>query len=374
VVGDFVEKYKDMKIKKKANIKLIRNLVFFLLLIIFTFWFIFKDQDLNELLKALKQSNIIYIIISAFLMFLVYFMESINVRSILISLGEKKFSILKALKYTSIGAFFSAITPAATGGQPVEIYYMSKDGIKSYNGTMAMLIQLCGFQISTLSFSIICAILNPNLLKDGIIWFYLLGLTINGFALIMMLLGIFSSKVTNRILNFVLKIIKISKIKNYDLIKKKIEEGLMEYSKSSAYIKENKSEFIKAIIRVFIQIFIYHSIPYFIYKSFGLNELSFFNFFTMQAVLYTTVSGIPLPGAIGVSEMLFLKLYGAAFGSVLLSGAMLLYRFVSFYLYVIIFLFVVIINGIKSKNIESDIDKNIKEIDEIRSSSKLSYS
>lgn len=352
-----------MKLRQKSNLKMIRNLVFFFLLIIFTFWFIFKDQDLNELVKTIKEADKMYVLFAILLMFCTYLMESINVRSVLVSLGEKKFSIFRALRYTAIGAFFSAITPAATGGQPIEIYYMTKDNIKSHNGTMAMLVQLCGFQISTLTLSMICAILNPSLLKDGIIWFYLLGLIINGFALIVMLLGIFSNKTIKKLLNIVLKIMKSVKTKNYDLKKKKLEEGLEQYSKSAEYIKTNKMEFVKAILRVYIQIIIYHSIPYFIYRSFGLSNVNFFKFFTMQAVLYTTVSGIPLPGAIGVSETLFLKLYGSAFGKSLLNGAMLLYRFVSFYLYIALFLVIVIINAAKTKKTESTIDKDVKEVE-----------
>lgn len=359
-----MEKYKDMTIVKRSNVTMIRNLILFVGLIIFTFWFIFKDQDLNELMKAIKSADKFYILVGALLMLCVYLVESINVRAILVSLGEKKFSLLRALKYTSIGAFFSAITPAATGGQPVEIYYMSKDGIKASNGTMAMLIQLCGFQISTLTLSIICGVLNPDLLDGGIVWFYLLGLVINGFALAFMLLSVFSTKISTNLLNLLFKLMKKIKVKNYKVKKKKLEEGLKQYTASAEYIKQNKIEFIKGIARVFIQITIYHSIPYFIYRSFGLNDLNFFQLFSMQAVLYTTVSGIPLPGSIGVSESLFLKLYGSAFGAKLLSGAMLLYRFVSFYLYIIIFAVVVIINGVKVRNIESEIDKDVKEIDE----------
>ena len=84
----------------------------------------------------------------------------------------------------------------------------------------------------------------------------------------------------------------------------------------------------------------------------------------MQAILYTTVSGIPIPGAVGVSETLFLKLYGEAFGKTLLNGAMLLFRFASFYLYIIIFLVVFLIVASKTKNKESIIDKNIDYIEE----------
>ena len=297
-------------------------------------------------------------------MFCVYLMETINVRSVLLSLGEKKFSIIKAFKYTTIGTFFSAITPAATGGQPAEIYYMVKDGIKTSNATMAMLMQLCGFQISTLSLSIICGILNPNLLSDGIIWFYLLGLTINGFALLLMLLAAFSNKSTKVIYNLLSRFMDKTKVKNSKQKKEKLKIALEQYSISAKYIKQHKIEFIKSVLRVTIQMSIYHSIPYFIYRSFGLTELNYFELFSMQAVLYTTVSGIPLPGSIGVSESLFLKLFGTAFGKSLLSGAMILYRFVSFYLYIILFSIVVIINAIKSKNIISAIDKDVKEIEE----------
>ncbi len=372
-----MERYRDMTIRKKSNVKMTRNLVFFVGLIVFTFWYIFKDQDLNELLKAIQSADIKYVIGGTIVMLLVYLMETINIRSVLISLGEKKFSLIRTFKYTAIGSFFSAITPAATGGQPVEIYYMSKDGIKASNGTMAMLIQLCGFQISTLFLSVVCAFLNPSLLKNGILWFYLLGISINGFALIIMLLGTFSDKTAKKFLNLSIKLLKLTKVKNFEKKKQKLEEGSIQYKESANYIKKNKMEFFKAVLRVFVQICLYHSIPFFIYKAFGLTKMNFFELFSMQAILYTTVSGIPLPGSIGVSESLFLKLYGTAFGKGLLSGAMLLYRFVSFYLYIIIFAIFVIVNAVKTKNIESEIDRDVKEIDGIiptRNKSTYAYS
>lgn len=359
-----MEKYKDMNIRKRSSLKMFRNLIFFILLIIFTFWFVLKDQDLNELVKAIKSADIKFVVIGALFMLGVYIMESINVRSVLIALGEKKFSIFRALKYTFIGNFFSAVTPAATGGQPVEIYYMTKDNIKTANGTMAMLLQLCGFQISTLVLSILGAILNPKLLSNGIIWFYILGLAINGFALVLMLMGTFSEKLSRKFINSIIKKIRRIKLKNVDKIEIKLLESLEQYSKSASFIKKHKIEFFKSVLRVFIQISIYHSIPYFIYRAFGLNELNYIQLFSMQAVLYTTVSGIPLPGSIGVSETLFLKLYGKAFGTVLLSGAMLLYRFVSFYFYLVICAIVVIYSAITTKDIKGEMDKNIEYIDE----------
>ena len=134
-------------------------------------------------------------------------------------------------------------------------------------------------------------------------------------------------------------------------------------------------EFAKAIFRVMIQIICYHSVTYCIYKAFGLSGDSFIRIFAMQAVFYTTVSGMPLPGAIGVSETLFLKIFNGSFPKKLLSGAMLIYRLISFYFYIIVSAIVVVATAVKTKNVVGEVDKNINEIDNNEyKTKKLSYS
>ena len=55
-------------------------------------------------------------------------------------------------------------------------------------------------------------------------------------------------------------------------------------------------------------------------------------------------SGIPLPGAIGASESVFLGLYMTVFPEEILSSAMLLNRGINFYLFVLVSMVVVLIN------------------------------
>ena len=59
-----MERYRDMTIRKKSNLKMLRNLILFIALIIFTFWYIFKDQDIKELITTIKSVNLMYIIIA----------------------------------------------------------------------------------------------------------------------------------------------------------------------------------------------------------------------------------------------------------------------------------------------------------------------
>ena len=350
-------------LRVKINLKMIRNLILFIGLIVFTFWFIFKDQDMNELFRIVNSADDKYLLLGIIMMLLYFLTEAYNIRSVLKSLGEK-ISLLSALKFTWIGFFFSSITPAATGGQPVEVYYMTKENIPGAKGTMALLIELCGFQISTISLAIICAIINPTIVSGGLLALYFIGLLINGFALSLMLIVIFSQKLTKKLINVLVKMLHFFKVKDVEEKKKKFEDSIEKYNECSIYIKTHKKEFIKAILRVFLQIVFYYSVPYCVYRSFGLNTYNFFQIFTMQAVLYTTVSSLPLPGAIGVSESVFLSIFGVVFGKELLSGAMLLNRGITFYLFVVVALVVVIVNAINKKNVKGEIDKKVIELDE----------
>ena len=67
----------------------------------------------------------------------------------------------------------------------------------------------------------------------------------------------------------------------------------------------------------------------------------------IQAILHSTVCSMPLPGSVGVTETVFLLIYGLAYPTNLLESSLLVNRFVSFYLFVLISLIVYIITKIK---------------------------
>ncbi len=96
--------------------------------------------------------------------------------------------------------------------------------------------------------------------------------------------------------------------------------------------------------KVLGQMTLFYLIPYFVYLSFGLRAESIFAIFTMQSILFVSTCCLPIPGAIGASEAVFLGLYGAVFGENMINSATLLNRGISFYLFVIVSMFVVLYN------------------------------
>ena len=120
--------------KQKKIKKTIANLIIFILLIMLTFILIFKDQDIAQVLEIATSVKGQYIVIAILTMCIYIIGESVNIGRILRELGEKS-KFIHNIKYTLIGFFFSSITPAASGGQPMQIYYMHKDKISVSSST-----------------------------------------------------------------------------------------------------------------------------------------------------------------------------------------------------------------------------------------------
>lgn len=328
--------------------KTIINLIIFILLIMLTFVLIFKDQDITQVLDIATKVKGQYILVAILAMSVYIIAESINIGRILKELGEKT-RFISNVKYTLIGFFFSSITPAASGGQPMEIYYMHKDNISVAHSTVALLMHLWSFQIITITMGIISAFFHFDVLKSGLIYLFILGIVLNLSALILLIIAIFSKKLSTGLINITVKILKFLKIKNVEEKQEKIEKELTSYQESALYIKEHKKLMLKTILTTLVQMLAYYSVPYWVYKAFSLSTYNIMQVLTLQAVLYATVSGIPSPGSVGVSEGGFLGIFRNAFPETIISSAMLLSRGINFYLLIIISSILVIISTLKNK-------------------------
>ena len=335
------------------NKKTIKNLIIFIILIILTFYIILKDQDITEIIQVLQNVKLEYVLIAIIVMLIYFFLETVNMGRTLKTLNEKS-SFMQNFKYVLIGFFFSSITPAASGGQPMQIYYMHKNGISVANSTLSLLINLCSFQIITISFAMISLFFNHKYLTTGLVWLFIIGVTLNSIALALLLIGIFSKRLSAWLVKIAVKILSFFKIRNIEDKQEKLEKELFKYQGSAAYIKQNKMVMLKTILTTFIQILFYYSIPFWVYCAFGFGEYNIIQIISLQAILYATVSGIPLPGAVGVSEGGFLGIFKNVFTTSTLNSAMILNRGISFYLFVLISA-ILVISQTFAINKESDL-------------------
>lgn len=350
------KKVQDVKIKTIKS--MVWNVVIFGLLMTLTFWFVFRDQDMGRIFGIITEANVWWILVGVGVMFLHFMIEAYNIMKILHSFGEK-IGFWQSLKFTLIGFFFCAITPGASGGQPMEIYYMTKEKISGANATMALMIQVCGIQVAIMLLGVLGALICPEALTGGALWLFWLGFVVNGVALAVLLVCVLSPKLARKIILGLFRFIRFIGLKKIDEKKGKIEEGLKNYEASSRYVKSHKGEFVAAIIRAVVQTALMFGVTYCVYLAFGLEGMNVFQVVAMQAILYMGTSAIPIPGAVGVSETMFLATFGVVFGAGLLDSSMLLVRGVSFYWFVILGMIVVFINAVRMRNIKGEIDKEL---------------
>ena len=334
--------------KSNSIKKLIRNFTVFIALIFLTLWIILKDQSITDILDVLDNVKMQYIAIGIGCMIIYLLLEGINIRRTLKALDEN-ISITQAFKYSLIGFFFSSITPAASGGQPMQIYYMNKDKVSVSKSTLALLVNLTSMQIATISIAIISLIFNYKYLNHVIVICFIIGVSLNLMALTILLIGVFSKRLSRWLIILSIRLLRFFRIKNIKEKKYKLAIELKRYQSSAKYIKSNKSLMIKILITTVIQFLIYYSIAYWTYLSLGLNQSNVLETTTMQSVLFASVSGFPSPGSVGVSEGIFMEIFRDIYPSNMIKSAVLLNRGINFYLFVFISGIVVIINDVRIK-------------------------
>ena len=239
--------------------KYLRNLILFMLIILLTFYIILKDQSITKIIEVLSSIDLKYILIAIICMLIYLICEAINIGRTLKVLGEKS-TFYKNIKYAMIGFFFSSVTPAASGGQPMQIYYMNKDKLSVANSTLSLLINLTSMQIVTISIAIISLFFNYEYMNSILIGLFVLGIFLNSTALGLLLVSVFSKRMTKGLINIAIKILEFFKIKNIEDKKNKLENELNKYQSSATYIKSNIKVIVKILITTYIQFLIYYSI------------------------------------------------------------------------------------------------------------------
>lgn len=338
---------------EKKNTKLIRNIAFLIFLLILTYYFIFRKIDRKGLQEALMHTNLLFVLLALIVAFGNIFFEAVNLYRNLNLLNEKV-SFKNALKYAIVGFFFSAITPAATGGQPVQIYYMHKDNVSYTNATVSILVQSFSYLLCMLLLGILGYIYNFKYITSlGFFeYFFFIGAIVNIAIITVSLLFMFSKKLAYKLLNILYKIIDKFNHEKAISVKEKIITQLKEYHDSTDFIKKNKMVLVKSIITSIFQLISYHSVAYFVYLALGSSNLNYIEITSLQSLLYLSVSILPLPGTVGVNETGFGIIYKPLIMSTaIVDSAMLLTRGIGFYFYVVLTGIILLINSLKKKNV-----------------------
>ena len=112
----------------KKNKRVIFNGAFLIIVFVLTIYGVFHGEDLGAMMDAIRSADKRWLVPGLALVAFFIWGESIIIWYMMWSYGIK-LKKRTCFLFSSVGFFFSCITPSASGGQPMQAYYMKKKNI-----------------------------------------------------------------------------------------------------------------------------------------------------------------------------------------------------------------------------------------------------
>jgi len=293
------------------------------------------DPSIKDLPVALKRFNIwwLYACVGSLLM---YWLTDALVLHDITAYMYKKEPLLHSLKVGIIGLYYGALTPFATGGQPMQVVYMHKNKIPVGISTCIVSIKFIIYELSLCSFYVIAMILRGGYFynnKNQMFWLTTFGFILNLFIMFIIIFTIVNKKLVLNMGGGIINLLKKVKIvKNKEKALESFEKTIDDYHTATAYLSRYKLRALGSYFISTLNLAFFFTIPYFIYRAFGGAMFGLFDIITLQAFLYLAVSFFPTPGSAGAAEGGFYLFFSTIFINVPVYLAMLVWRFLTYYL------------------------------------------
>ena len=307
------------------------------LIILLTLNSIYDKNSFNTLIHGITNINVIYLSIGL-LMMVIYFLLQGYYYKYTFNIFNVKTPYFKSVFYSLVEFYFSGITPSATGGQPVQLYYMTKDKIPIKNSYITLIINTLYFKIAIIVLGILVLIFNNNIIinfKPIHLGFLYFGLICDILFSILLLLFLFNQKLIRKCLTWIFKWFKKFNIfKKYT--SKNIDEILDTYNGDIITLLSNKGRMLFSLFIVFILRIINFSIAYVVYRGLGLSGYSYLDLLAVQISVQLAIEMVPIPGGSYVSEKMFYYIFSIIFVGGFASLGMLITRAIIFYIPILV--------------------------------------
>lgn len=316
----------------------IRNTLILLIIAAIVTYFVMKD-DYQSIVDNLILANKWLILLCIIIVFLYWFLRALSLY-IIVKRYKKRIRFKVIMHQTLITQFFNGVTPFATGGEPMQVYMLTKSGVKVANATNIIIQEFIMYQIALIFMGILALGLNfkfnvcsvSPVLGNLIV----LGFIINIIIGLVLLFVSFSKKFSKFIVNICLKIgIKIKLIKDVEKTTESWNEKLEDYNESGTMLKNNKSLFFTCVLINFLSLLIFYLIPFFIFMSMGYN-VGIIEVIVSSAFILIIGNFVPIPGGSGGIEFGFLEFFKAFLPQGPLKSALIIWRGITYYLGIII--------------------------------------
>lgn len=298
-----------------------------------TIYYVFAGEDLSELGRSIASCNWKWLVPACMLVLFFIWGESHVIRYLLKRFGIRKGG-LSCFLLSAVGFFFSAITPSAGGGQPMQIYFMKKMKIPISISTIILMVVTITYKLVLVLVQIAVLLFGRGLVTrylGDVMYIVYLGMALNVVGIGGLIVLVFCPGLVRAIAGLLVKLLqRLHVLKAASRIPARVEEALDNYHEASVYLKENCSVLFYVQAFTFLQRFALFLVTCCVYRALSLSGTPWTDIVLLQSTISLSVDMLPMPGGMGISEYLFSHIFSQVFGEMLLTG-LVLSRGISYY-------------------------------------------
>ncbi len=323
-----------MNAKKKRNLAI--EAALFLAIMFVTIWFVVRGEDMEAVITAIGRMSVGHLLLAVAIALFFVSAEGFLLWFLMRRTGGVS-SMSSCVSCAFIGFLFSGITPSATGGQPMQLYYLKKDGNTWSLASLALMMIAFMYKLVLVLFGVgILAFWHGPLrsyLGDGYYHLFWLGLALNAMLVAGLTMVMFTPSVVRWLcakLEWVA--VRLHIIKKAGSRADRLDHFMEGYQNALSFLRKNPGNLLVLLAGTAIQRAAVFALTYVVYRGLGMSGASLWTIMWLQASVYIAVDMLPIPGAQGITEAMYRRAFRDIFSTGSVTASLCISRGISFYL------------------------------------------
>ena len=316
--------------------------IIFVVLAVLSIWAVSSGGNgltFGELIDDLKHAQSLYLFLAVLSSAGFIWFEGEALLAIIKHVGYQRKRV-RGMLYSAADVYFSAITPSATGGQPASAFFMIRDGIPTAIATAALVLNLVMYTMAILFLGVLAFLVKPGLFLGFSLFSRLLIIagfvTLAGLGAGFFLLLYKPQFLFGTVRKVLRGLYRIHLVRNPQKHLDKLTKTQKDYSDCVRIMSGSRTIWIKAFVFNLLQRLSQIMVTIMVYLATGGPLSGVKDLFVTQIMVVLGSNCVPIPGAMGVADMLMLDGYTQLFSKDYAYRLELIGRSLSFYCCIII--------------------------------------
>ena len=294
-----------------------------------------KDNP-TEIFERLKSADRLWIavIICGIVLIRVFSGMAITMEC---NLTHPEYTLRQGIENAFVGGFFNEITPSASGGQFAQVYIFRKQGIPVTESAGVLWMNFIIYQSTMVASVFLLLLLKFSYFYSRYSQFFavvLLGFAVNAVVIVSLWALVKFPRFYTWLSTRGIEIgARLKIVKDREKALSSLNAQLKRFQDEVKILSNNKGMVARVAFIHFLRLLVYYSIPFLCAKALRIPcpVSRLLDVITLSSFVSMVNAFIPLPGASGGTEAMFVVMFSTIFGLRDVRPIMLLWRFMTYY-------------------------------------------